>query len=51
MGRRKKILTPEEQKAKELKEFEKKNGLRKRGRKPKNKIQENTEPINIKPKT
>ena len=51
MGRRKKILTPEEQKAKELKEFEKKNGLRKRGRKPKNKIQENIEPINIKPKT
>ena len=40
MGRRKKILTEEEIKAREQKELEKKAGLKKRGRKPKNKMPE-----------
>ena len=40
MGRRKKILTEEEIKAREQKEVEKKAGLKKRGRKPKNKMPE-----------
>ena len=37
MGRRKKILTEEEKKLKEQQELEKKSGVKKRGRKPKNK--------------
>ena len=40
MGRRKKILSDEEIKAKEQKELEKKSGMKKRGRKPKNKMPE-----------
>lgn len=40
MGRRKKILTEEEKKAKEQQELERKSGVKKRGRKPKNKVSE-----------
>ena len=48
MGRRKKILTEEEIKAKQQKEEDKKNGVKKRGRKPKNKIHEVIEVPKIK---
>tara|TARA_X000000950_G_C13855292_1_gene636302 strand:- start:12 stop:974 length:963 start_codon:yes stop_codon:yes gene_type:complete len=48
MGRRKKILTEEEIKAKQQKEEDKKNGVKKRGRKPKNKIHQVIEVPKIK---
>ena len=48
MGRRKKILTEEEKLLKEQKELEKKSGVKKRGRKPKNKMPEVVEVNNKK---